>query len=109
LNKDVDEGLLKALPGSLRSIAEVAGLEATLKIAYAFRCTILYIPALDELTRQFRDETMRCDYDKGVPVRSLAIRFGISERRVRKILNRPSKQPHPLVYRLLDEQQKTRG
>jgi len=84
------EEVMEMLPGDLRRIAEVAGLEAAVKIAKAFRGCVLYVPGIDEVTRKARDEMIRKDYDGGKDVRLLARRYGLSERSVRLALKRPA-------------------
>lgn len=76
----------EGLPGDLGKIAEVAGLEAAVKIGRAFRGTYLYIHGLDHLRRRLRDEEIRHSYEKGAKVRHLSLRFGLTERQVRRIL-----------------------
>jgi Mor family transcriptional regulator len=99
-----EEGLLEFLPGDLRRIAEVAGLEAALKIARAFRGTCIYVSGLDEIRKQIRDERIRQDYDAGRPVKMISIKYGLTERGVWKILKKPGqKPPHPLMGRLFED------
>lgn len=95
-----EEELIETLPGDLRRIARVAGLEAALKISRAFRGRYLYVQGLDELQRQARDDRIRADYDSGVPVRKISSKFGLTTRAVRKILSRPSEGMNPLAGRL---------
>jgi Mor family transcriptional regulator len=99
-----DDALIASLPGDLRRIAEVAGVEAAVRIAREFKGTYVYIPRLSELIRQARDLRIRADYDRGIPVRRIALKHGLTQRGVRKILNRPSPEvSNPLVFSLLDE------
>jgi len=76
------------LPGDLKRIAEVAGLEAAIRIGMAFRGTYLYIHTLDSLKRLIRDEEIRRGYARGEKVRELSKRFGLAERTIKKILAR---------------------
>jgi Mor family transcriptional regulator len=93
--------LMESLPGDLRRIAEVAGLEAAVRIARAFRGTYLYVPGLDDLMKQIRDEKIRREYDQGGSVKRLSIKYGITERGIWKVLKRPEKPLHPFLSRLL--------
>jgi Mor family transcriptional regulator len=77
---------IEMLPGDLKRIAEVAGLEAAVRIARAFRGTCLYVPGLDEVKRKARDAIIKSDYDSGMGVRQLVQKHGITERQVRRIL-----------------------
>jgi len=75
--------------GDLKTIADVAGPEAALKIARAFGGTTLYIPTLDAYERAKRDAAIKAEYDRGgISVRELARRWKMSERRMTRILNR---------------------
>ena len=91
------QNAVEALPGDLRRIAEVAGIEAALKIASVFRGNFLYIPGLYAFERAARDEEMRRDYDSGVPVRRIAQKHSLTVRAVRKILNRPVQDVYPEI------------
>jgi Mor family transcriptional regulator len=77
---------IEELPGDLRKIAEVAGLDAALKIGRAFRGTHLYIRGLDPFLRIVRDEKIRRDYGKGGTPRVLSARYGLTTRQIRRIL-----------------------
>jgi Mor family transcriptional regulator len=92
----MEETLHKYLPGELRKIADIAGLEAAVRISSVFGGNVIYVPALEELQRLARDEKIRRQYRKGVKVRLLSGRFQISERSIWRVLNRP-------VPRLKDE------
>lgn len=74
------------MQGDVGRIAQIAGLEAALKIAVAFRGTTIYINSLDPLFREARNARIRKDYDGGTPTRRLAIKYGLTIRGVRKIL-----------------------
>lgn len=101
-----EEGLLDSLPGDLRRIAEVAGLEAAVKIARAFRGTCIYVAGLDELRKQIRDERIREDFDAGRPVKMISVKYGLTERGVWKILKKLRQKPlHPLIASLFEDLQ----
>jgi Mor family transcriptional regulator len=95
-----EEDALDLLPGDLRRIAEVAGLEAAVRIARAFRGCFLYVPGLDEVSRRARDSMIRRDYDSGATLRALARRHGLTTRRVRVILS--SSPPPDLPREILE-------
>jgi Mor family transcriptional regulator len=92
---------IESLPGDLRRIAEVAGVEAAMRIAREFRGTHIYVPTLDGLIKHLRDQHIRNDYDRGKSVRTIALKFGLTERGVRKILGRPSTDCNPLLLEIL--------
>ncbi|GAB4389023.1 MAG: hypothetical protein Kow0025_11850 [Thermodesulfovibrionales bacterium] len=77
------------MPGDLGRIAEVAGLEAAVRIARAFRGTCIYVP---DITRRQRDEEIRSLYDRGKRVREIALRYRLTERTVRNILKKSPKE-----------------
>lgn len=91
-----DENIIEMLPGDLRRIAKVAGLEAAVRIARSFRGTFLYVPGLDDMMRRARDEIIRKEFDGGINIKALARRYGLTERRVRMILNSPSEEELPI-------------
>lgn len=97
----LDERVIQYLSGDLKRIAEVAGIEAALKIAHAFRGAYIYISGLDKLMRLARDEKIRDEYDQGVSVRRLALKYQITERGIRKILGKPSSEIDIDLYALL--------
>jgi Mor family transcriptional regulator len=98
-----EERLIESLPGDLRRIAEVAGLEAAVRIARAFRGTYLYVPGLDDLIKQLRDEKIRKEYDEGRDAKGLAAKYGVSQRHLRRILNSPESELHSFISRLLED------
>lgn len=95
--------LIESLPGDLRRIAEVAGIEAAVKIGQAFRGTYIYIPGLDDLMKRARDERIRKEYDEGKLVKMIAVKYGLSERGTWKILKKPPKPLNPLINMLLED------
>ncbi len=98
--KAKEEGVLELFQGDLRRIAEVAGVEAAVRIARAFRGCFLYVPGLDEVARRARDEMIRRDYDSGASLRALSRRYGLTTRRVRVILK--SSPPPELPKEILE-------
>jgi len=98
-----DGDLIDALPGDLRRIAEVAGVEAAVKIARAFRGTFLYVPGLDEMMRRVRDAIIKTDYDGGPSARKLAQKNGLTERHIWRILNSPHSDIPEEVLNLLKD------
>jgi Mor family transcriptional regulator len=95
-----EEDALDLLPGDLRRIAEVAGLEAAVRIARAFRGCFLYVPGLDDVTRRARDSMIRRDYASGASMKALSRRYGLTTRRVRVILK--SSPPPDLPREILE-------
>jgi Mor family transcriptional regulator len=89
----------KDLQGDLKKIAEVAGMEAAMKIGRAFKGTYLYISGFEQLKKKVRDEEIRRAYGEGVKVRLLCLRHGLTERQIRRIL---CEAEHELPGSLLD-------
>jgi Mor family transcriptional regulator len=93
LNKSEDA--IEMLPGDLKRIAEVAGLEAAVRLARAFRGSFLYVPGLSEVARKARDQMIKRDYDSGLSVRRISAKYDLSERWIWKILNSSSAKELP--------------
>lgn len=68
----------------------VLPLEAQERLARYAGGTRIYVPRLDKDMRRQRDAAIRAAYDAGEPVRDIAMRYGLSERRVWGILGSPS-------------------
>ncbi len=77
------------LPQNLQMIAEVVGVENTIKLSSAFRGCSLYIRNLEPILRRKRDAHIRQEYDEGTRVIELARKYKISQRSVEKILSTP--------------------
>ena len=82
------------LPGCLPEIAEVIGVEATLRLAQRFRATPIYFHNIDPLLRKIRDRGLRERYDRMTQsmsgeeaVRILAREINRSTRQVKNIVN----------------------
>lgn len=85
---DNDQKILDKLPGDLRRIAELAGVENALRIAREFGGAYIYIPKLDHLYREVRDASIREEFDSNKKsVRELARQHNLTERQIYSILN----------------------
>jgi Mor family transcriptional regulator len=99
---DSNVNIIDQLPGDIRRIAEVVGVEAAVKIAQAFRGTFIYIHNLDDFIRQIRDKKIRSEYAGGGKVRTLAIKNRLTERQIRNILNiEPASDASPSLLELM--------
>ena len=97
-----DVNIIEQLPGDLRRIAEVIGIEPTLDLAKAFRGTYLYIHNLDDMLREIRNEDIRKSYSKGTKVTDLAIKHRLTERQIWNILGmEPDEVTPPSLLNLL--------
>ena len=74
------------LPEAHRRLAEVIGLEATVKLCKAYGGAPLYIPKVDALAAAERDRRIRDEYD-GMNTALLARRYGVSTRTVQAVLS----------------------
>jgi len=80
---DVEE-----LPGEIKDVAVVVGVETALKLAQAFRGTSVYFRNVDHIMRKKRDICIREAYDRGVRVNKLARDYKLSKRHIETILSR---------------------
>ncbi len=99
-----NQELLDQLPGDLRKIAEVVGVDAAVKIAKAFAGTYLYIHKIDAFLREMRDHDIRMEYAQGKKPRELAIKNRLTERQIWNILGfEPASKTSPDLLDLLKE------
>jgi len=95
-----DAGIIPHLPGALREIAEVAGVEAALAIARRFPGCRLEIPVCRDLLAEVRNRQIRADYDAGESVNGLAVRYRLTSRHICTILGKPDSDIAPPVLPL---------
>lgn len=98
----MEDTLLRYLHGDLRRIAEVAGVEAAVRISLALGGNVVYVPALGDLQRLVRDERIRKEYRGGKTVRALSRRFGLTERSIWRVLNKPGPKLGPDLVSLIE-------
>lgn len=77
------------LPGSLKDIAVVIGIESTVRLAQGFRGCVLYIRSVDHTLRRIRDTRIREEYDGGTTAVGLARKYGLSLTQINRILKNP--------------------
>ncbi|MDH4317915.1 MAG: hypothetical protein OEV64_05950 [Desulfobulbaceae bacterium] len=87
---------IEDLPGDLALIAAVVeeqlpgcGVMVALLLSKTFRSQELYIHSLECLERQWRNDTIRKEYENGTPVRDLCTKWTLSQRWVEDILGKP--------------------
>ncbi len=86
-----DDKLIFRLPGALREIAEMCGLDNALKIGEKFGGSNLYIPKPNGLMRDIRNARIRNEYDSGkYTISALSRRHGLSSRMISYILSEVS-------------------
>lgn len=82
INPKIDE-----LPGVLKEIARVIGVDNAVKLSREFSGGHLYIPSISRLEIKERDRQMRKEYDQGgITVAKLARKYRVSERTACSIL-----------------------
>lgn len=74
------------LPEAHRKIAEVIGVEATLRLCEAYEGMALYIPMLDTIYAAVRTDMIRERYKGGEGIARLAREFKMSVRSVQRIV-----------------------
>ncbi|AJA42397.1 hypothetical protein AJ85_05730 [Alkalihalobacillus alcalophilus ATCC 27647 = CGMCC 1.3604] len=75
------------LPEVYQNLAQVIGVDGVIKMTQEFGGTYMYIPKVDGLLRVARDQKIAEAHKNGDSIRKLAREFGISDSRVRTILN----------------------
>lgn len=75
----------ECLPESYQALAEIIGVENTLKIARSLGGLVYYYPKLDNLLQKKRDDRIRREFT-GCNHKELAIKYGLTERWIREIV-----------------------
>ncbi|ADK86628.1 Mor transcription activator domain protein [Desulfarculus baarsii DSM 2075] len=76
------------LPEVYQEMAEVIGVEPTMRLAQVFSGNSVYFPKLDRSLLELRNQAIRRDFN-GANIKELARRWGLSARHVRHIVNPP--------------------
>ncbi len=82
-----EEIKIESLPEAYRVLAEVIGIENTLKIARHVGGLVYYFPKIDRLLQEIRDDMIRREFN-GSNHKPLALKYGLTERWVRDIVQR---------------------
>lgn len=89
--------LINELPADLSRMAGIiSGLikndsmsvQIVAALSFEFRGVNVYFPNLDKFFRGSRDRRIREDFDAGTTGHQLAMKYGLSERRIWEILNK---------------------
>ena len=87
---------VEELPGDLRLIAEAVelylpgmGVKVAVILATEYRGQTLYCRAIDYLEKQLRDAAIRGEYDQGVRIIELGLKYNLCRSAVEKIVARP--------------------
>ena len=91
--------IISRLPGDLKRVAEVIGVDNALALVSTFGGSYLIVPKCDGLVKEIRDNEIRSLYDGGeYTVRDLAWKFKLSDRQIQTILSKTGKEvPLPLL------------
>jgi Mor family transcriptional regulator len=90
-----NDDVIEMLPGDLRRIAEVAGLEAAVRMAQTFGGTFIYVPGLDDMMRRARDAMIKKEYECGMGARKLARKHRLTERQIWNIVKNTGRETLP--------------
>lgn len=101
-----DSDAIKMLPGDLREVAELIGLDNTFILIDRFGGGYLNIPKCEAIIKEIRNKKIRADYDSGkFTLRQLAWKQRLTIRQIQNILSE-SDQEIPLPLLELMEQKK---
>ena len=82
-----NEVTLEMLPAAHRKLAEVIGVQATLQLCETFGGETMYVPLTDAVYATVRRKWIREEYmQKNASPRSIARKYGLSEREVQRIV-----------------------
>lgn len=74
------------LPLAHQKLADVIGIEATLKLCEMFGGESIYIPLTDAVYAAVRRKWIRAEFDRGASTKHLARKYELSEREVQRIV-----------------------
>jgi len=90
----------EVLPEPYRKLTSFIGLEHTMKLAEEFQGTTLYFAKLDSTLKLIRDKKIREEFNGGNH-KELAVKYGLTEAWVRKILaERPDESNQIRLFEL---------
>ncbi len=85
LKQVIPEIKAEDLPQACQEVAEIIGIEATIKMSGHFGGMRVYFPGLGEMLRTKRDDLIRAEFT-GLNHRDLARKYGFSETWIREIV-----------------------
>ncbi len=93
------EAILDRLPGDIREMAELIGLEDTMKVVKRWGGGYLIIAKCDDLLHEIRNNGIRAEYNSGKTTRNaLALKHKLHIRTIDRILSGESEEvPLPLL------------
>ena len=96
LSEVAEQIKLDSLPEFYQDLAEIIGLENTLKAAQKLGGLVYYFPKLDKILLEKRDALIKNEFN-GINYRDLARKYELSERQIREIIrNKPSEKQSEL-------------
>jgi len=100
MKKDIIAKVIERLPGDLREMAELIGIENTMKIVDRWGGSYIGVPKCEDLKREIKIAEAQALYDTGkFTIRELALRFGVTDRTMKTWLKleAPEEMPLPLL------------
>lgn len=102
LKKQAD--IINKLPGDLKVVAELIGVENTLLLVERFGGTYILVPKCESIIREIRDNQIRKLYDSGnYDIRALALKFRLTDRRISDILSETDSKVPPPLFALFEK------
>ncbi|TAN60751.1 DNA-binding protein [bacterium] len=95
----MNEDVINKLPGDLREVAEIVGVDNALALVERFGGTYIRVPKCEGLLRDIRDNSIRALYDSGKhDIRALALKYRLTDRTISEILKKTNVAvPQPLL------------
>lgn len=88
IKKADQEKIISKLPGDLKEVAELIGVENTMTLVERWGGTFIRVPKCDDIIREIRNHKIRGLYDSGeYDIRALAVKFKLTDRRISDILS----------------------
>ena len=84
-NKNHYEIRISDLPGEVREIAKLIGLQPALQLSHTYSGECVYFPKIEAITRAVRDRAIIAEYN-GRNIKELAHKFNLSTRGIRMII-----------------------
>jgi Mor family transcriptional regulator len=97
--KKSDAKIIEKLPGDLRELAELIGVEKTLLVVERWGGSYILVPKCDDIKREIRIAEAQKIYDRGgVTIRDLALKFQVTDRTMKTWLKLEAEDvPAPLL------------
>ncbi|MCM1230867.1 MAG: DNA-binding protein [Ruminococcus flavefaciens] len=79
--------ILKSESDIVIELVDNFGLETAYKFIEVFGGSQIYIPKIDNISREYRDREIYKDYSDGLSIKKLVIKYKLTEKTIRTILN----------------------